>query len=278
MEEEKLLHILKWLIFIALVLLVILIGLFVQEANAEAIDKTIDEAAIDKKHMSQENFASVVQKIEEAAINYKDYAHEIVDGAYETEASSSSTNPSTSNLPNINLKITTNAITNIATTKIANVPEITNENTANETDIINQMLSGFDKIKQNSCSSEKQDGLHIFISFSMPKTLLKQYDDVAKKIGAKLVLRGFKNNSFKETINYIQEISSQGIAIEVNPVLFQKFLINVVPSFVLSDGDKFDKLVGNVSINYALEKFSDSGDLAQNAKVYLERFKAHENK
>ena len=274
MEEEKLLHILKWLIFIALVLLVILVGLFVQEANAEAIDKTIDETAIDKNHMSQESFASVVQHIEEAAVNYKDYANEIVDGAYETQASS----PSTSDLSNINSKIMANAITNTATTKITNAADITNKNTANETDIINQMLSGFDKIKQNSCALEKQDGLHIFISFSMPKTLLKQYDDIAKKIGAKLVLRGFKNNSFKETINYIQEISSQGIAIEVNPVLFQKFSVNVVPSFVLSDGEKFDKLVGNVSINYALEKLSDSGDLAQNAKAYLERFKAHENK
>ena len=275
MEEEKLLHILKWLIFIALVLLVILVGLFVQEANAEAIDKTIDETVIDKKHMSQEKFASVVQQIEEAAVNYKDYAHEIVDGAYTTHELS----PTASDLANINSKIPASAIINTATTNITNVPDTTtNGPTANENDIINQMLTGFDKINQNSCALEKQDGLHIFISFSMPKTLLKQYDDVAKKIGAKLVLRGFKNNSFKETINYIQEISSQGIAIEVNPVLFQKFLVNVVPSFALSDGDTFDKLVGNISINYALEKFSDSGDLAQNAKIYLERFKAHENK
>ncbi len=274
MEEKKLLHILKWLIFIALVLLVILVGLFVQEANAEAIDKTIDETVIDKKHMSQENFASVVQQIEEAAVNYKDYANEIVDSAYTNQEP----NLSTEDLSNIDSKITANVITNTATTRIANVADATNENTANENDIIDQMLTGFDKIKQSSCSSEKQDGLHIFISFSMPKTLLMQYDAIAKKIGAKLVLRGFKNNSFKETINYIQEISSQGIAIEVNPVLFQKFSINLVPSFVLSDGDKFDKLVGNISINYALEKFNNSGDLAQNAKIYLERFKAHENK
>ena len=78
---------------IALVLLIILVGLFVQEANAEAIDrtidKTIDETAIDKNHMNQENFSSVVQQIEEAAVNYKDYAHEIVDGAYETQLPSS---------------------------------------------------------------------------------------------------------------------------------------------------------------------------------------------
>ncbi len=255
------LHILKWLIFIALALLVILVGLFVQEANAEAIDK---------KQMSQENFASVVHRIEEVAINYKDYAHEIVDGAYEIQEPS----PPASDLSDINSKITANT----TTTRITNVADTTNKTTANETDIINQMLSGFDKIKQNSCALEKQDGLHIFISFSMPKTLLKQYDNIAKKIGAKLVLRGFKNNSFKETIHYIQEISSQGIATEVNPVLFQKFSINLVPSFVLNDGDKFDKLVGNVSINHALERFNSSGDLAQNAKIYLERLKAHENK
>ena len=103
--------------------------------------------------------------------------------------------------------------------------------------------------------------------------LLRPYDVIAKKIGAKLVLKGFKNNSFKETIKYTQKI-----ALEVDPVAFKKFGITSVPSFVLSSGDKFDKLVGNVSINYALTRFKDEGDLWLKAQEYLARFKSYESK
>ncbi len=142
-----------------------------------------------------------------------------------------------------------------------------------DSDVIGKILSGYDQIKENSCPTRQKDGLRIFVSLSMPETILKQYDSIAKKIGAKLVMRGFKNNSFKETINYTQKI-----AIEVDPVAFKKFGITSVPSFVLNSGDKFDKLAGNVSINYVLTKFKDEGNLSSIAQEYLARLKAHESK
>lgn len=144
---------------------------------------------------------------------------------------------------------------------------------AAEVDIMEQILSGYDQIKEHSCPDNKKDGLRIFVSLSMPKNLLEQYDAIAKKIGAKLVMRGFKNNSFKETIHYTQKI-----VVQVDPVAFKKFGVTSVPSFILSSSDKFDKLVGNVSINYALTKFKDEGDLKEKAQEYLARFKSHESK
>ncbi len=98
---------------------------------------------------------------------------------------------------------------------------------AAEVDVMEQILSGYDQIKEHSCPDNKKDGLRIFVSLSMPKNLLTQYDAIAKKIGAKLVMRGFKNNSFKETIKYTQKI-----AIEVDPVAFKKFGVTSVPSFI----------------------------------------------
>ncbi len=141
---------------------------------------------------------------------------------------------------------------------------------ANEpTNVMEQILSGYDQIKkQSTCSENKKDGFYIFVSLSMPKSLLKQYEQIAKKIGAKLVLRGFKNNSFKETIKVTKEI-----AMQVDPVAFKKFEITLVPSFVLSNNDKFDKLAGNVSIKYALEQFEQQGDLKTQATEYLKRLK-----
>ncbi len=139
---------------------------------------------------------------------------------------------------------------------------------ATDANVIDQILTGYDQMKKNSCPNNTKDGLRIFVSLSMSKNLLEQYDSIAKKIGAKLVMRGFKHNSFKETIQYTQKI-----AIEVDPVAFKKFGITSVPSFVLSDGGSFDKLVGNVSINYALTKFKDEGDLSAKAAEYLAKLK-----
>lgn len=138
-----------------------------------------------------------------------------------------------------------------------------------ELDLIDQIALGYDQIKkQNTCSENRKDGLYIFVSLSMPKNILEQYNQIAKQIGAKLVIRGFKNNSFKETIEVTQKLVCQ-----VDPVAFKKFNITSVPSFVLSNNDQFDKLVGNVSIKYALEQFEAKGDLKQKAKEYLMRLK-----
>lgn len=149
---------------------------------------------------------------------------------------------------------------------------------ATEQNVIDQIFTGYDRIKQNTCPENKKDGFYIFVSFNLPKTLLEAHDKIAKQIGAKLVLRGFKNNSFKETADYIKEISAKGIAIEIDPVAFKKFNITSVPSFVLSSSDTFDKLVGNVSIPYVLAKFKDEGDLKQKASEYLARLKDYESK
>lgn len=140
---------------------------------------------------------------------------------------------------------------------------------ANEANVIEQIFSGYDQIKkQSTCPEKRQEGFYIFVSLSMPKSLLEAYDKLAKQIGAKLVMRGFKNNSFKETVQFTKEM-----AIQVDPVSFKKFGITYVPSFVLSNNNQFDKLVGNVSIKYALEQFEAKGDLKNKAKEYLKRLK-----
>lgn len=163
---------------------------------------------------------------------------------------------------------------------ISTIPTIsTNKNMSSNA--VDEALLGYQKLKQSSCGNEQgsYQGLYIFVSFSMPKTLLNQYDKIARHLGAKLVIRGLKNNSFKETIAYIKEINAQGTVIEINPQMFKEFEINLVPAFVMTDGDKdsnkaslkFDKLIGNVSIVYAIEKFVSQGDLSTLAKSYSDK-------
>ena len=146
----------------------------------------------------------------------------------------------------------------------------------NESNITARALNDYKKLyqstkDQNSCKAGIKDGLKIFISFSMPKELIKNYDKIARKIGAKIILRGLINNSFKDTISYIKQLNDQGMMIDIDPRPFEEFKIDLVPSFVLSHSNHHDKLVGSVSVIYALEQFADNGDLSIRAKEYLSK-------
>ena len=121
------------------------------------------------------------------------------------------------------------------------------------------------------CGIQKKEGLRIFVSFSMSKELLVSLDKQAKQIGAKLVIRGLKDNSFKETFAFAKSLGTQGISVDVDPKAFDNFGVTQVPAFVINQGNQYDKLVGNVSIAYALNEFADKGDLKDKAKEYLRR-------
>ena len=128
----------------------------------------------------------------------------------------------------------------------------------------------------SGCKASKKEGFRIFISFSMPSELLISLDQQAKQIGAKLVIRGLKNNSFKETFEYAKSISEQGIRVDIDPKAFDEFGVTQVPAFVINKGTQYDKLVGNVSVAYVLGEFAANGDLKIEAKKYLVRLENEE--
>lgn len=82
-----------------------------------------------------------------------------------------------------------------------------------------------------ACEVAKKEGLRIFVSFSMPKELLVSLDKQAKQIGAKLVIRGLKNNSFKETFELVKSLGD--IRVDIDPRAFDEYSINEVPAFVI---------------------------------------------
>ena len=161
------------------------------------------------------------------------------------------------------------------------IEQTTIEQNKTKPNMLEQMLDGYKNIKQSSCEAnnlENQEGLWIFVSFSMPKNLLAKYDKVARHIGAKLVIRGLKNNSFKETIDFIKEIGPQGASIAIHPQIFRKFKVNSVPSFVINSANIYDKLTGNVTISYVLDKFINQGDLSKQAQDYRLRLETYAEK
>ncbi|OJX11905.1 MAG: type-F conjugative transfer system pilin assembly protein TrbC [Caedibacter sp. 37-49] len=114
----------------------------------------------------------------------------------------------------------------------------------------------------------------VFASFSMPETALKQLANDLKKVGGALVIRGLINNSFKDTSLYLQKL---GEGVLLDPTLFEKFNIVAVPTFIIVEGDlkneqtpRHDKLQGNVSLRFVLERAIKEGEI-RNTYLLLEK-------
>lgn len=91
----------------------------------------------------------------------------------------------------------------------------------------------------------------IFVSLSMPKESLKNLYKEAEEQNLPLIIRGLKNNSFKETAEAIRELE---ISVQIDPNLFEEHEIKMVPTFVMLRKNEPLKIKGNISLSYALKK------------------------
>lgn len=123
--------------------------------------------------------------------------------------------------------------------------------------------------------------LRIFVSSSMPISLLRQYHRQAVSYNGTLVFKGLPGGSFKELSKLVMDIAEQGEvgSMEIDDEAFNKFGVIAVPAIVLSHekdcmGESscriiYDKISGNLDLKSALELFSNKGDLAGEAKKIL---------
>jgi conjugal transfer pilus assembly protein TrbC len=113
---------------------------------------------------------------------------------------------------------------------------------------------------------------YVFISLSMPEQGLKELLIGAKEKEFVPVLRGFKNDSYKETVKALEAlIKETGYGVIVEPDLYRTFEINVVPTYVISEkkeicppnssciAPKYKKLSGNVTAEFAYKKLLGKG-------------------
>jgi conjugal transfer pilus assembly protein TrbC len=111
-------------------------------------------------------------------------------------------------------------------------------------------------INVNIASDISVSLLYVFVSFSMPDEAWITLSRDVQNVGGILVLRGLPGDSFKNLARKMHFLRQKGVhaTVQIDPQLFTKFSIQSVPCFVVTDGDKFDKLNGNVSLAFALEK------------------------
>ena len=142
----------------------------------------------------------------------------------------------------------------------------------------NSLLSQVVQNSNNLESASKSwgaEGIIIFVSFSMPKEMLWSYSEQAKQYGARLVIRGLVENSFKKTVSALNIGNDRYLKLDINPNLFKEYGISKVPSIaVIGSKDVAkgtDTFTGSVSLKYALEESRDNGDQKEFAAKLLTR-------
>ena len=144
-------------------------------------------------------------------------------------------------------------------------------------EIINQ--PGFDPELREE-AFKPRPALQIFVSRSMPKQLLKNYDLEAKRYGGVLVFVGLPGGSIHKLTDLIMEISSEdSAAMQIDDEAFTAFEVTSVPAIVLASSasifegktasKKHDKVTGSITIKAALELFAKNGEMASDARGLL---------
>ena len=130
---------------------------------------------------------------------------------------------------------------------------------------------------------KKPGGLMVFVSHSMNTSLLKSYAKEAEKYGGVLVFKGLPGESFKELTKLVAAIQGKNddCPMQIDDEAFELYGINRVPAIILSREDdcapwqtcklSYDKIIGNVGIKFALEKFKKNGELSNLAEELLQQ-------
>lgn len=98
--------------------------------------------------------------------------------------------------------------------------------------------------------------IYVLISFSVPEEAWVDLSKELEEKGGAFVLRGLPHNSFKELSKKIQRLNLLGVSapIQINPKLFSTYQVSHVPTFLIQNGEEYDKIRGNVSLKAALGK------------------------
>jgi len=131
---------------------------------------------------------------------------------------------------------------------------------------------------------------YVFVSFSMPDITLRRLMHQARRIGAPLVLRGMVENDMNKTrikVGKLLDADKNGNTsidggLSIDPTLYERFGISVVPSFVLTDAPvqactqtgcptpDFVRLAGDITLEYVLETIArEAPAMRDDAQVLL---------
>ena len=144
---------------------------------------------------------------------------------------------------------------------------------------------------QNKQGPQAAPNAILFVSFSMPESLLLTISDQAAQFNIPVVIKGLVNNDFKQTVATFSRLSHEAQkqhlnfnGVSIDPIWFTQFNITAVPALVVSSrsasclpssvcaNQHFDVVYGNAELRKGLELIADRGEKASLvAKKILEQ-------
>ena len=114
--------------------------------------------------------------------------------------------------------------------------------------------------KCRNCTQPAGQNLMVFISFSVPMESWKEWSVGMEKSGGTFVLRGLPDNSFQLFSKKVTELRKEGVKapIVIDPEAYSKYGIEAVPAVVQLDGQKYDKMSGNIRLEEVLRRFAQA--------------------
>ena len=103
----------------------------------------------------------------------------------------------------------------------------------------------------------------VFVSFSIPKTLLQETLKESAELNIPAYLNGLYRDSMNETAMKVMALSKRipNLNLAIDPALFERFGIHQVPALVVDDGNAFDVIYGHLSIKEGLDRMAGHGDV-----------------
>jgi conjugal transfer pilus assembly protein TrbC len=120
----------------------------------------------------------------------------------------------------------------------------------------------------SSCMSMASTSAQVFVSFSMPETLLVQTLTEATRLHMPVILNGLHHNSMLKTMNKIGMLSTRipTLSLQIDPTAFERFDIHQVPALVVSRTGCFDVLYGNLVLSEGLNRIKRAGACGFNSE------------
>lgn len=127
-------------------------------------------------------------------------------------------------------------------------------------------------------TSTDEPELFVFISSSMPKRTLADLSKELERVNGTFVIAGLPNQSWTELVSWIRSLESAGVTapVQVYPQLFSEHKVDQVPLFLVCEESACDKLAGNVSLEWALERMTEFGE-TKRASALLKAMRSDQN-
>ncbi len=105
--------------------------------------------------------------------------------------------------------------------------------------------------------------LSVFVSFSMPETLLRETLKESAQRNIPAYLNGLYRDSMSETALKVMALNQliPNLNMAIDPTLFERFGIQKVPALVVDDGKAFDVIYGHLTIQEGLARMAGRGEV-----------------